>query len=130
MIQYHKVSDLEVAISLGILIPKDAPNRSRHRFWVDDRRLDAFKSTRGDALYLHWVVRAPEDKAAKGGVRECAHPELDGFHHGVIYLNPDGTYSGRADWYYRRVYNDGSVSHHAIYTGSEFKMCKATEEGR
>lgn len=111
MIQIHKVADLEVAIQLGTLIPSDAKPRSRHRFWVKDRRLDAFLSTDGRIIHLHWVERAQK----AGPVRQCQHPYPDGFNSGQIHLKVPA-YS----WF---TFRDGSY-------GREFKMSQlAAAEG-
>ena len=123
MIQYHKVADLEVAISLGVLIPADAPPRSRHRFWVSDIRLDAFKNRDG-VIFLHWVQRTPGDKAAKEGVRACNHPQPDGFHHAII--SPGST----SYYYYRNPdYPNSSGSGRRLRWQTHFTMCAKTGRG-
>lgn len=109
MIQIHKVADLEVAISMGVLLPHDAPPKSRHRFWVADRRLDAYLNA-DKVLFLHWVRRE-----VKGGkVVSCGHPHADGFKTGIIYP------SGMSSWYY-----PGSTTGYT-YTNT-FKMSEVTE---
>jgi hypothetical protein len=95
MIQIHKVADLEAAIMLGVLIPKDAPKKSRHRFWISDRRLDVYLNN-DRTLFLHWVKREK-----KGGpVVECEHPHPLGFRRGLVYM------SGSAYWRYGGVWSE------------------------
>lgn len=56
MIQIHTVESIETAIMLGVLIPPDAPPKSRHRFWIGEYRVDAYLNAKG-YRYIHWLHR-------------------------------------------------------------------------